>query len=120
MDEFTVPLNERALCRPGYIEYRGKRYDFEDKVIVLQHGGRDYYVIYMPGLESIIVLSDAWKFDGNVKCPTFFPSIRSEKGEIRNHAFITLGVITFLSDCTHKLKCSSMGAVPLRMWYDKL
>lgn len=60
-----------------------------------------------------------WKFDGDMQCPTFTPSVNIRSGRFADpkytvepgetdhssvcHYFITTGNIQFLGDCTHAL-----------------
>ncbi len=44
-----------------------------------------------------------WKFDGDMKRPSFSPSlhIKDESGKTKCHSFIEQGHFRFLSDCNH-------------------
>lgn len=49
----------------------------------------------------------SWNFDGNIKNPTFTPSLKitehNEKGDYICHLNLTNGKIIFHADCTHEL-----------------
>ena len=107
---------------PDFIEYHGQKVSTDDRVIIVDRPDRHKeYIMYMPGLDEIVVIDDSWSFNGDAKCPTFFPSILTEFGgnlNKRNHCFITKGKIQYLSDCSHKYKNSIRDIPPIRDWPD--
>lgn len=82
------------------------------------------YVLHCPGCESQHAiyttqknhLGAIWTFDGDLKAPTFSPSVRCAwtQGEEHEqhvcHFILTKGVLNFCADCTHAL---AGQAVPL-------
>lgn len=73
---------------------------------------------YCPGCERMHVIPDSWKFDGNVDCPTFDPSVNitypgPDAGKMGDdghrapqaccHYFLKAGILNFCGDSTHKL-----------------
>lgn len=72
------------------------------------------YNFRCPGCTTLHVIhvshptADTWTFNGDLKRPTFSPSIlvnadRSHPGLPRCHSFVRDGCIQFLGDCTHDL-----------------
>ena len=59
-----------------------------------------------------------WSFDGNVKAPTFSPSMLVNKHdpESRCHSFVERGQIRFLTDCHHDLAGKTVPLPPLPDW----
>lgn len=54
---------------------------------------------------------DRWRFNGDMKNPTFEPSLLYEKGvnHPRCHLYLRSGQIQFLSDCSHEMKGQSIS-----------
>ncbi len=84
----------------------------------------DIYLFYCPGCKKPHLISHRWGFNGDLKNPTFTPSLLvncelskqdSEKWP-RCHSFITEGKIRFLGDCDHNLKNKE---VEVPFWYRK-
>lgn len=92
--------------------------DLDDRVIIRPgRDGHDYYLMFMPGLEQVVMISDSWQFDGDKKAPTFSPSLLTTGyEEKRSHCFIRGGRIEFLSDCSHNLRGQTVGLPRLRDW----
>jgi hypothetical protein len=81
------------------------------------------YVFWCPGCNRAHALNNSWSFNGDLKKPTFNPSVKvtgtvpmtdEEYDKIMNgekitpesftcHSFIRDGSIQFLNDCTHIL-----------------
>ncbi len=65
---------------------------------------------YCPACSRAHVLDARWAFNGDRERPTFTPSVNVwHDGDenippYRCHSYVTLGAITYLSDCTHALK----------------
>lgn len=47
---------------------------------------------------------ERWNFNGDVRRPTFRPSVHVSRPGLVCHSFITDGKIEFLSDCTHEMR----------------
>jgi hypothetical protein len=69
---------------------------------------------------------DYWTWDGNLKAPTFSPSMlvrwtaaatdTEPAVEHRCHSFLRAGRWEFLADCTHALAGQTVDMVPLPDW----
>lgn len=103
------------ICARG-----NKPIDTHDRVYPLNdtNGVLDSYGFYCPGCKchhSFAIKGHlSWKFNGDLKKPTFTPSLvvwHTRKPERRCHLFVTDGKIRFLSDCHHELagKTVEMG-----------
>lgn len=69
-------------------------------------GGNHRVVIAKPA-EGYGANYPVWQFNGDVKAPTFTPSVRvrsaDENGDTCCHFYVKDGQIQYLSDCTHDL-----------------
>jgi len=80
------------------------------KSINNQSGLHSGYVIMCPACKSWHLLDHRWSFNGDIKLPTFTPSLLVRTGFNKKdipakvcHSYITDGSIRFLADCTHDL-----------------
>lgn len=69
------------------------------------HGSRMDYMFYCRGCEAHHAYDPRWKFNGDLKAPTFTPSllVTWPNGNIC-HLYVTNGKIQYLGDCWHELK----------------
>lgn len=78
-------------------------------------------VFFCPGCNIVhqvrIAGPTCWTIDGTPDNPTLWPSINAVTptmlADIVCHSFITLGIISFLPDCTHKLQGQK---IPMPIW----
>ena len=82
------------------------------KVIAPESGSAGDFSFFCPGcgLEHLVWTTTRndnqaiWSFNGNLKRPTFAPSILVRFGQERVcHSFVTDGKIQYLQDCTHEI-----------------
>lgn len=94
------------------------------------------YAHWCPGCGEMHRLPDSWRFDGNLRQPTFTPSLKHtgvkpvldaagrwtgewERDSAGNpvpfvcHYVLTAGVLNFCGDCTHELAGKSVPLPPL-------
>lgn len=91
------------------------------------------YWLWCPGCDEAHMINNLWGFNGDVKHPTFTPSIlvslpanpnaSEEYKEFRTdrvcHSFITDGQWKFLTDSTHHLAGKTVPMVSLPKWLAK-
>lgn len=66
------------------------------------HSKNQRWLIFCPACKCGHPIDDRWKFNGDLKKPTFTPSLLVHAQYIC-HSFIKDGKIQFLNDCTHEL-----------------
>ena len=102
--------------------------DTEDRVMIFDDHGRKTALMYMPGLNDLVMISvddNGWKWNGNSTAPTFSPSILTratqgrEQRKVRNHVFVRNGMVQYLSDCTHELAGKTQELPRLCDWPDE-
>jgi hypothetical protein len=93
------------------------------------------YSHWCPGREEMHVIFDRWRFDGNLDCPTFTPSVKITGKQIVRvdgewtgewvrdaagntvdeccHYILTAGQLNFCGDCTHALAGKTVPLPPL-------
>lgn len=50
-----------------------------------------------------------WRFDGNLECPTFTPSVVTKLSDVKKcHVFVIQGKIQYLDDCWHHLRSTTI------------
>lgn len=87
-------------------------------VIIVQDNGQKYF--HCPGCEFGHAFDDRWEWNGDVRRPTFSPSLLvtvrdygPEHKTLKCHSFVTNGSIRFLKDCTHKLAGQTVPLEPI-------
>ena len=101
--------------------------DTEDRMILVDEHGERTALLYMPGLPMHVQIKltgphPVWGWNGDLKRPTFSPSILTripwgpERKEIVNHVFIQDGMISYLNDCTHEFAGKTMELPKLQDW----
>lgn len=53
-----------------------------------------------------------WKFNGDLACPTFTPSIRIGEKPVRCHLHVENGYLRYEADCTHELAGKTVEMEP--------
>lgn len=79
------------------------------------HEGITRYGFQCPGCEETHWLDSTWEWNGDLKRPTFKPSIlvtRRHEG-LRCHSYIRDGRIEFLSDCSHAMAGKTVQLGPV-------
>ena len=76
------------------------------------------YLVTSPATGMNILFDHRWKFNGNLKKPTFYPSMlvtypkeNPETGHVREHFFVQDGRILYLSDCNHDMAGKSVDMI---------
>jgi hypothetical protein len=97
-----------------YVELTGKPH-------VRKHGWCNEYVFWCPGCEEPHsfrtdqnpIVHPNWTFNGNIKLPTFSPSLLYPKKPVRCHLNVTDGNIKYHNDCQHKLAGATIDMVSM-------
>lgn len=88
-----------------------------------QTGNHIEYAFWCPGCKcnhsycvqrkDPIDVGPVWQWNGSVDKPTFSPSLLvwMSRAEKRCHLFVRDGMIQFLDDCAHDLKCKTVPMV---------
>ena len=83
------------------------------------------WVIKCPGCGDYHLIDNRWEFNGDIKHPTFRPSLMcswkytDERDERTCHSFITNGYIAFQNDCTHSHKNENLELPDFPMDWNK-
>ena len=89
---------------------------------LMTHDGHKAYRMFCPGCKCTHMITvegpNAWGFDGDMKSPTFTPSLKTWGSDWLCHSFIKKGQWQFLNDSTHELagKVADMEEVDGMVW----
>lgn len=89
------------------------------KLRIDQAAGGLTYWMWCPACDSLVRISDAWAWNGDVERPTFTPSLLTTTGaedERVCHAYVTDGSWHYLPDSTHADAGRSLGMADLPDW----